>query len=134
MDAVKNMNKGSVRITLKGKSVSEVSLNSGALVIRFYAQHLSYSQHEGQGHDTKWWGFDIEEKLFMTSDHCTKISFFSPEVGVKYDDKWNKSINQKKTEAEKKKREKKILDFIEKLMADANIKPVPRFSLKQMQA
>lgn len=131
MDAVKNMDKGRVRITLNGKRVSEVSINSGGRVINFYAKHLTYS-HQPNGSHAKWWGFDVEEKLYTTSDHSTKISFFSPEVGVRYDADYEKSIDTKKTEAEKVRREKKILKFIEKLMADANIEPVPRFELAKI--
>jgi len=120
------------KILVQSNSAGRLSeVDDGVHTIRFYANHLSFTyQPKGTWDDPDTISFDVEEKLYLSSSHSTKISFYSPEVGVKYDKEWNKSINQKKTEAEKRRREKKIVEFIEKLMADAGIKPVPRFTLK----
>jgi len=103
---------------------------------KFYAAHLSYEYMHGMYSNPDYISFDVEQKFYLTSNHCTKISFYSPEHYIE-----NRTyefgvdeVDHEKTDAEKKRRQKKILAFIEKIMADANIKPVPRFSLKQMQA
>jgi len=124
IEAVTNL-QGDVRIIVYGGRLSTVETNKHS--IRFFASHITYSEHST--HYSDGWGFDVEDKLYLTSNDRTKVSFYSPEVGVKYDKEWNKSTNQKKTAAEKTRREKKILKFIEKLMTDANIEPIPRFSL-----
>ena len=104
LDAVTSLQRGDVRIVIRGPRLGEVSTST--LHIRFYARHLSYSK---TGRD-EWWGFDVEKKLYITSDHCTKISFWASE---------------EKVEEVKK----KVMEFIDKLMAD--VKPVPRFSLSK---
>lgn len=114
VDAVTNLNKGRARIIINGNRVSEVSINSRSLVIKFYAKHLMYS-HSPEEAWNKWWGFDVEEKFYLTSNHCTKISFYAPEGEVE-------------------KRKQKIEAFIEKIMTEAGIKPIPRFKLAQVKA
>ena len=79
--------------------------------IRFYAKHIGYWEEPTRNYKN-WWGFDVEEKLYLTSNHCSKISFVA-------------GANDVETAAKKK----KILEFIDKLMAEASIKPIPRFTL-----
>ena len=110
VDAVTNMNKGRVRINISGNRLSEVSINSGSLAIKFYAKHLTYSHSPEEAWD-EWWGFDIEEKLYLTSNHSTKISFYAPE-------------------GKEKERAEKITKFIDKIMAEVKI--IPRFSLRDL--
>jgi hypothetical protein len=128
------------RITIKtfeSRELSEVSTKDHT--IRFYFSHFSFSYHPG-GRDVHpdAVSFDIEEKLYTTSPHCTKISFYSPEYrkteGPKVKGRWGFEkfpVDHEKTDAEKKRRKKRIEDFLEKLMKEAGIKPVARFSLKE---
>lgn len=103
MDAVKSLQRGNVRIIIRGSRLAEVSTDT--VHIRFFARHLSYSVTKRN----EWWGFDIEQKLYLTSSHCTKISF------------WASKEKMKETK-------EKITEFLDKLMD--RIKPVPRFTLK----
>jgi hypothetical protein len=57
------------------------------------------------------WGFSVEEKLYNTSNDSTKISYYVDE-------------GKEKQTAEK------IRQFIEQLMTENKIKPVPRFSIR----
>lgn len=129
IEAVTNP-QGDIRIVIHDGRLSTVETNKHS--IRFFASHISYDESDDNYRYGWKWGFDVEDKLYLTSNDRTKISFYSPEEGVKYDKEWHKSIDQKKTEAEKKRREKKILEFIEKLMSEASIKPVPRFALAKV--
>jgi len=107
LDAVKSLNQGDVTIGIHGPRFSLVGTDK--VNIRFNANHISYSEEPTRNYND-WWGFDVEEKVYLTSDHCTKISVFAPE-------------DREKEMAEK------ITGFIDKIMAEASIKPVPRFSL-----
>ena len=109
VEAVTELNKGTVRIDIQGKRLSTVSLRTGGEKFRFFAAHLKY-EHAPEGSWDEWWGFDIEEKFYLTSSHKTKISFYAPEGKVES-------------------RKKKIMAFLEQLMTEAGIKPVPRFRL-----
>jgi len=111
IEAVKNLDQGSVRIDIHGNRFS--TLETDRVSIRFYASHATYYEHPAKSYKT-WWGFDVEEKLFMTSNHSTKISF---------------AAEGKKAEAALKKR---IEDFIEKLMTESGLQPSPRFALTQI--
>lgn len=107
IDAVTNLKQGDIRINIHGPRFSVVS--TGKYNIRFYAKHIGY--YEEPSRDYKdWWGFDVEEKFYLTSNHCTKISFYA-------------------SEGKEKETKDKITKFIDKLMGEAGIKPVPRFSL-----
>jgi len=101
--------KGRIRITTYSKGIFD-QVETDDFRIHFYASHITYS--EGSWTKGVPWGFDVEGKLYMTSNHSTKISFYAPEGK-------EKEINEK------------IMKFIGKIMMDAGIKPVPRFSLKQ---
>jgi acylphosphatase len=110
LDAVKNLNQGDVRIVIHGSRLDTVETDKAK--IRFYAKHVSYSEEPTRNYKD-WLGFDVEEKLYLTSNYCTKISFHAPE-------------GKGKEIAEK------ITEFIDKIMAEASIKPVPRFSLSDV--
>ena len=109
IDAVTNLNQGNVRIVIHGNRFSRFDVVD-KLEIRFYAKHASYFEYGRTYED--WWGFDVEEKLYLTSNHCTKISFYAPE-------------------GKEKERIKKITKFIDEIMA--GVKTVPRFSLTQLR-
>lgn len=100
--------------------LSEV--NTGVYHIKFYTKHLSFSfRPDGSYDHPDYIYFEIEEKFYSTSAHCTKISFHTPE--------W--SDDQKRTDAERNRRQKKIDAFLKKLMKDADMKIEPRFSLEK---
>jgi hypothetical protein len=103
--------KGRIRITTYSNGKLGI-VETDDFIIHFYASHISYS--EGSWSKGIAWGFDVEEKLYSTSNHCTKISFYAPE-------------GKEKEVAEK------ITEFIDKIMAASSIKPVPRFSLSQLK-
>ena len=109
LDAVRNLNQGDVRIVIHGPRLSEVG--TGKVNVRFYANHVSYFEEPTRDYKS-WWGFDVEDKFYLTSNHCTKISFSA-------------------TEGKEEETKTKILAFIDKIMTEASIKPVPRFSLKK---
>jgi hypothetical protein len=106
-EAVKSLNQGDVRIVIHGSRLDTVETDKAK--IRFNVSHISYSEEPTRNYED-WWGFDVEEKVYLTSDHCTKISYYAPE-------------GKEKEAAEK------ITGFIDKIMAEASIKPIPRFSL-----
>ena len=112
LEAVKTLNQGDVRIVIHGSRLDTVETDKAK--IRFYTRHISYSLEPTRNYED-WWGFDVEEKLYLTSNHCTKISFYAPE-------------GKEKEVAEK------ITGFIDKIMGEASIKPIPRFTLGNIKA
>lgn len=108
IDAITNL-QGEVRIVIHGGRISLVETDKHT--ISFYAHHVTYTEKSTRY--TDWWSFDAEHKLYLTSDHSTKISFYAPEGK-------DKEITEK------------ITQFIDKIMADASIKPVPRFTLAKI--
>lgn len=110
LDAVKTLKHGDVRITIHGPRLTYVETDE--YTIKFYAKHVSFQKKSTRS--SAWWGFDAEEKLYLASNHCSKISFWA-------------------AEEKREENEKKIMEFIAKLMADASIKPVPRFKLSQVR-
>jgi len=112
MEAVRNLDQGDVRIQLYGNRFSVVETNS--VTIRFYAKHISYHEQPTKSYKD-WWGFDVEEKLFMTSNHSTKISFVSGDNA-----------------AETERKGKKVEEFIDKIMS--GMQPVPRFTLQSRKS
>ena len=109
LDAVESLDKGDVRIVIHGPRFSRVE--TGKCSMNFYAKHASYYETPTLKYKD-WWGFDVEEKLYMTSNHRSKISFVE-------------GTDTSETEMKKK----RIVEFMDELMAEAGIKPVPRFSL-----
>jgi len=110
LDAVTTLKHGRTRIIIRGNgSFSEVE--TGQHRFRFYLSHASYEKKSTKYEER--FGFDIEEKMYLTSNHCSKISFWAP------DDKMEE-------------RKKEILAFIDNLMAEAGVSIEPRFQLAQM--
>jgi len=109
--------KGDIRITTHNGKLDTVETVD--FMIRFYAKHISYSEcHSVRSRYFKdsWsretiWGFDVEEKLYTSSNHSTKISYYG-------------------SEGKDKETLEKVSQFIDKIMAEASMKPVPRFTLK----
>jgi hypothetical protein len=98
--------------------------------IRFSAARISFSR---RGKD-EYWGFEIEEKLYATSNHQTKISY-TVQVASHFDrnkGEYGEYVEDESRKAKEKKRGEEILEFIEQLMAENAIKPVPRFSLSDV--
>jgi hypothetical protein len=74
-----------------------------------YRVRVSYHKKTGKKNrygyeEWDYWGFSVEPKVYLTSNHVTKID-------TGYD-------------------EGLIRKWIEKLMSEAGVKPVPRFALK----
>jgi hypothetical protein len=109
IDAITNL-QGDIRIVVYDGRLSTVETNKR--LIRFFARHIAYTEHDGHRWEHSW-GFDVEDKLYLTSNDCTKISYYAPE-------------GKDKETAEK------ITRFIDKIMAEASIKPVPRFALAKI--
>jgi len=108
IEAVTNL-QGDIRIIVYGGRFSAIETNNYS--IRFFANHIAYTEHDGHSWEHSW-GFDVEDKLYLTSNDCTKISYYAPE-------------------GKEKEITEKITRFIDKIMAEASIKPVPRFSLSK---
>lgn len=93
--------------------------------IRFSGQsRISFSRKDKD----KYWGFELEEKLYATSNHRTKLSY-AVSVGSHLEGEKYVEDNRK---AKEKKRGEEILKFIEQLMTASAMKPEPRFSLAEM--
>jgi len=103
--------KGNMRITTKSNGKFD-TVETNEFTIRFYTKHISYN--EGSWWKGIKWGFDVEDKIYLTSNHRTKISYYVPEG---------------KTKATM---EKKVLEAIDKMMAAE--KPEPRFKLSDVSA
>lgn len=133
IEAVTALESGDLLVKAYSKGrLSEV--NTGIYHFKFYAKHLSYSYSpDGSYNHPKRIDIDIEEKYYSTSRDCTKISFYSPEFKENKPnvDSWDQKVDHKKTDAEKKRRQKQINTFLEKLMKEAGLKPEPRFSLQE---
>lgn len=109
IEAITNLH-GEVRVIAHGSRLDTVETDKH--LIRFFASHISYSEHDTHRWEHSW-GFDVEEKLYSVSNHSTKISFYAPE-------------------GKEKEVTEKVTKFIDELMAESAIKPVPRFSLSQL--
>jgi len=110
IDAITNL-QGDIRIDVRHGKISSVETNRQT--IRFYANHATYDEWSKKY--TEGFSFDVEEKLYTTSNHSTKISYYAPE-------------------GKTKKIAEKVTQFIDKIMAEASIKPVPRFTLENKTA
>jgi len=112
LDAVTTLKQGRTRIIIRENGTfSEVETDQHWF--KFYAIHASY--HRKSRNYAERFGFDVEKKTYLTSNHCSKISFEA------YPEEKRKEIQQK------------IMEFIDKIMAEASIKPKPRFKLSDMK-
>jgi hypothetical protein len=125
MDAVTDLRHDHVRMDIGGHRFQFVDTDK--YMLRFSPSRISFVKKDRDYRD--YWGFEIEEKLYMTSNHRTKISFVVMVASV-YNEETSSYVEVGRKEKEKE-REKQIMAFIEKMMADNSMKPVPRFSLKE---
>lgn len=89
--------------------------------IRFYFKHLDVGKTLSP-HNRLY--FQVEKKLYLNSNHSTKISFWTP------DGLWTpEGLDYTKKAIEEEKKKKQVEDFINKLMS--GVTPVPRFSLEK---
>lgn len=75
------------------------------LHIRFFSKRVSVTFPR-----RNWFSFEVEKKLYLNSNHSSKISFGSSEAD----------------EGERK----QVEDFIDEIMAEAGMTPIARFSLE----
>jgi len=73
LDAVKTLQRGYVRIHINGPRLTTVTTDE--YEFRFYAKHVSFSKKISR---RDWLSFDAEDKLYLTSNHKSKISFWAP--------------------------------------------------------
>ena len=108
MEAVVKPN-ASIKIdTNSAGKFTEVS--SGTVSINFKWSGISYYEHHRHYRDSR--SFSLEEKLYNTSNDSTKISYVPTEGKGKETADW-------------------IRKFIENIMAENKLTPVPRFSLRE---
>lgn len=98
-------------ITIKARGIRMEHVETDGFLIKFYAKHAYFGRHKKQGDS---WGFDVEKKEYIDSNHSTKIHF-----------------DCYPAEKEAKTRET-IMEFINQLLS--GIKPEPRFSLAKQIA
>jgi len=108
IDAVTTLRRGRGRIIISGPRFSHVETSE--YEIKFYAIHVSFSKKISRG---DWLTFDAEDKNYLSSNHCSKISFWAPDEKLE-------------------ERKKQVTEFINNLMADAGVSIEPRFQLSQM--
>jgi len=108
LEAVKTLHGRARIIVISPSRLREVDTEE--YTIKFYASHVSYEKKFAR---YDWLSFDVEDKLYLTSNDCTKISFWAPDEKV----------------GEYKKR---VIEFIDKIMAEAGVSIEPRFKLSQV--
>jgi hypothetical protein len=133
---------GRIRITMTGPIMNEIETKE--FKIRFFASHASFDRLEQKKskfrtdedylYTVPAWGFNIEEKEYMDSNHRSKISYYGDDmtkmVYANKDDYRGHTVVNVKKSAEVK---QTVFDFISKLME--GVKAEPRFSLaKQIVA
>jgi len=118
IDAITKL-QGDVRIVVRHGKISEVETDRHT--VRFYTNHANYEEWRRKYSDGL--SFDVERKLYTTSNHCTKISYYVPT-----------NFGSKPKSRDKETIEKKITEFIDRVMAEAGMKPIPRFQLANHNA
>ena len=127
-EVVTSLNTVHGRIDFRDHGIAYVETDK--YIIRFSAARISFSRH---GQDD-YFSFEIEEKLYATSSHQTKISY-TVQVKSHYDKnkgEYGEYVEDESRKAKEKKRGEEILEFIEQLMTTSAMKPEPRFSLSDM--
>jgi hypothetical protein len=126
--AVTKLDSQQLLITGYPKIIKE--LRTDKYHIKFYAKHIGFSfRPNGEYNAPENISFDVEKKYYLTSNHSTKISIYSPEM-YKED---SYEIDQDKTNELKHKNIKRINAFIEEMMKKAGIQPEPRFKMEMMK-
>ena len=128
---------GRIRITMSGPLMNEIETNE--FKIRFFASHASFERLEKIKSKNEYtytvpaWGFDIEEKEYMDSNHRSKLSYYgegmTKTVYSDDDDYRSHTVVNVKRSAEVK---ETVFQFISTLMA--GVKAEPRFSLAKQIA
>jgi len=132
LDALRNL-KGELSITVRANRLVSVETNN--ISIRFSASRLFFTRHGNKIAEAL--SFEIEDKEYTTSNHKSKISYWVSDDG--YDPRLYDSDPTIRATAEaemqqrlKKKaeqKEKQVLEFLDRLMAD--VQPEPRFKLSE---
>jgi hypothetical protein len=126
VEAVTSLNITHGRIDFRDHGIAY--LQTDQYSIRFFPSRISFSR-EGQ---KDYFSFDIEEKAYATSNHRTKISF-TVQVKSHYDrneGEYGGFVEDESRRAKEKKRREEIFKFLNELMIENNMKPVPRFSIR----
>lgn len=131
MEAVEKRDQGRTRIIIDS-SGEFADVETEQWHFKFYAKHLSVMK--GSWNRGPAFSVDIEDKNYTTSNHSTRLAFYVQDVqagGWEKDDYGilHAVIDKEKTKQAANEKERKVMAFIDKVMADAGIKPVPRFSL-----
>lgn len=122
VEAITNLNQGRIRIQTSSSNRFE-RLETDKYTFSFYSVHIGFSRQDDRRDH---WGFDIENKEYITSNHRTKLSFFV-QVDGEYKD--GKYVEKGRPEKEHKRAEE-IRKFVQDLMDKNGIKIEPRFQLK----
>lgn len=97
-------------------------VETSGMEIRFFSKRASVYKTTSPHRNGLY--FEVEKKLYLNSNHSSKISFPTP------DGLWApEGIDYTKKQVEEEKERKQIEDFINKLMS--GVTPVPRFSLEK---
>jgi len=123
VEVVTSLNIKHGRIDFRDHGIAYIETDQ--YTIRFSPLRISFSR----GGQNDYFGFEIEEKLYATSSHRTKLSY-AVSVGGRYEG--GKYVGDGDQKAKEKKRGEEILEFIEQLMTASAMKPEPRFSLSDM--
>jgi hypothetical protein len=130
IDAVTNLNQGRTRIQTRSNDGFE-RVETELYTFSFSASHIGYTKMTKTKTGTEYFDFDIEDKEYINSNHRTKISYVVHVEGQYVEGRgWVESANRKEKE---RVRGEEINAFIEKLMQENEIKPIARFSYKQMK-
>jgi len=98
-------------IRIDGHKIERIETRD--LSIRFFSKRAAVSRTTSPHRN--WLHFEVEKKLYLNSNHSTKISFSASE----------------ETEA---KQRKQVEDFIDEIMSEAGMTPISRFSLEKYTA
>ena len=137
MEAVEKRDHGRTKIIIDGDG-DFAEVETGRWHLKFYAKHMTATK----GNYTRGgpeFSVDIEDKNYITSNHLTRLAFYVSDVyGEGYEKDrigiLHRVVNKVETKQAIKEKTRKVMAFIDKAMADAGIKPVPRFSLAQHAA
>ncbi|GAH29746.1 unnamed protein product [marine sediment metagenome] len=94
-------------IRIDGHKIERIETSD--LSIRFFSKRASVQKTTSPHRN--WLSFEVEKKLYLNSNHSSKITFWASE----------------KDEAKQK---KQVEDFIDEIMAEAGMTPIARFSLE----
>jgi hypothetical protein len=117
IEAVTSLAKGG-KIEWSGEKISV--LECPGYTIRFYDSHIGFRMGDNLA-------FDVEEKLYMNSNHSTKITF-SVLIDGYVDEPSGKWVKKNALQAYAD----RIWEFVEVTMTENGLKPEPRFQLAEI--